>query len=134
MTEHAEAAALMRAIRAAEAWCPDLRWFAAIPNGGHRSKRTAAALRAEGVRRGVPDYLCPVARGRYVGLAIELKTAKGRTSPEQRQWIAHLASQGWRAVVSRGWEDAWGEVVAYMALEAPVRLSDGHSPPESSTR
>src|SRR5690606_17280878 len=66
---------------------------------------------------GVPDYLLPLARGGYAGLAIELKTATGRPSPAQRAWLAHLEGQGWRAVVVRGWEQAWDVVRDYMALE-----------------
>lgn len=119
MTEHAEAAMLMRAVRGAVDVWPELRWFAAVPNGGMRHKREAAKLKAEGVNPGVPDYLMPVQRGGYVGLAIELKTDKGRVSPDQRDWLAHLQAQGWQAVVARGWEEAWGVVRDYMAADGP---------------
>src|SRR5690606_40216997 len=102
--EHVEAVMFMRAVRGAEADWPELRWLFAVPNGGWRAKRTAAAMKAEGAQAGVPDYLLPLARGGYAGLAIELKTATGRVSPEQRAWLAHLAAQGWQAVVARGWE------------------------------
>lgn len=119
LPEHTHAALLMRAVRGAEAQWPELRWFAAVPNGGHRSRRTASALKAEGVRPGVPDYLFPVRRGEHVGLAIELKTATGRPSPEQRAWLAHLEAEGWRAVLCRGWEPAWAVVRDYLASEPP---------------
>lgn len=120
MTEHVEAVMFMRAVRGAEAEWPELRWLFHTPNGGHRARRTAGQLKAEGVKPGVPDYLLPVARGEHPGLAIELKRAKGgRTSPEQREWLAHLEAQGWRAVVAHGWEQAWAVVRDYMALEPP---------------
>ena len=119
MSEHTEAVVFMRAVRGAEATWPELRFLAAIPNGGKRLAKTAADLKAEGVRRGVPDYLLPVRRGGYTGLAIELKTAKGRTSPEQREWLGHLETEGWRAVVARGWEEAWDVVRDYMAANGP---------------
>ncbi len=119
MSEHTEAVVFMLAVRGAEATWPELRFLAAIPNGGKRSAKTAADLKAEGVKRGVPDYLLPVRRGEHVGLAIELKTATGRTSPEQREWLGHLAEHGWQAVVARGWEQAWDAVRDYMALEPP---------------
>ena len=119
MTEHVEAVMFMRAVRGAEADWPELRWLFAVPNGGWRAKRTAAAMKAEGVKPGVPDYLLPVGRGGYVGLALELKTAKGRVSPEQCEWLAHLAAQGWQAVVARGWEQAWDVVRDYMAANGP---------------
>lgn len=108
---------LMRAVRLHEPHWPELRLFHAIPNGGHRSRRTAGAMKAEGVRRGVPDYCLPVARGGFHGLYIELKNATGRTSPEQRQWIADLTEQGYRAVVVRQWEAAWDELRSYLAAD-----------------
>jgi len=117
-TEHMEAVLLMRWVRGMEVEHPELAFFAAVPNGGHRARRTAAALRAEGVRRGVPDYLLPLLRGPYVGLAIELKTDTGRASPEQRAWLAHLRGQGWRAEVARGHREAIDLITDYLALEA----------------
>lgn len=117
--EHVEAVMFMRAVAGALDTWPELRWLFAVPNGGWRAKRTAAAMKAEGVKPGVPDYLLPVRRGEHVGLAIELKTATGRPSPEQRAWLAHLAGQGWHAVIARGWEEAWDVVRDYMALEPP---------------
>lgn len=35
----------------------------AVPNGGSRSARVGAAMKAEGVRKGVPDMCLPVPRG-----------------------------------------------------------------------
>lgn len=120
MTEHAEAAMFMRAVRGAEGDWPELRWLFAVPNGGHRAKRTAAAMKAEGAKAGVPDYLLPVQRGEHVGLAIELKrTDGGRVSPEQREWLAHLASAGWHTAVAHGWEAAFDVVRDYMAGDGP---------------
>lgn len=117
-SEHAEAAMFMRAVRGAEADWPELRWLFAVPNGGARARKTAADLKAEGVKPGVPDYLMPVQRGGFVGLAIELKRLDGgRTSAEQREWLAHLQGQGWYAVVCRGWEEAWGVVRDYLAAD-----------------
>lgn len=117
MTEHVEAVMFMRAVAGALDTWPELEWLFHVPNGGARARKTAGALKAEGVKPGVPDYLLPVGRGGYVGLALELKTAKGRVSPEQCEWLAHLAAQGWQAVVARGWEQAWDVVRDYMALE-----------------
>lgn len=116
--EHTEAAMLMRAVRGAEHIHPELRLFHAIPNGGFRSRRTAGLLKAEGVRPGVPDYSLPVPRGGAHGLYIELKRVKGgRVEPEQRTWLADLTEQGYRAVVCRGWEQAWAEIRDYLAAD-----------------
>ena len=118
--EHTEAATLMRAVRGAEHVWPELRLFHAIPNGGHRSRRTAGRLKAEGVRPGVPDYFLPVSRGGAHGLYIELKRTKGgRVEPEQKAWLDELNAQGYRAVVARGWEQAWDEIRDYLAGDGP---------------
>ena len=53
--EHVEQAALFRWAEFARARLPELTLLHAIPNGGHRHKATAARLKAEGVKRGVPD-------------------------------------------------------------------------------
>ncbi len=119
MTEHTEAVMLMRAIAGAERDWPELALFFAVPNGGHRAKRVAGQMKAEGVRQGVPDYLFPVPRGGNIGLAIELKTEKGRASTEQRWWLAALAEQGWHTALCRGWEEAWCVVRDYLNADGP---------------
>ena len=127
-SEHEEAKALMRLVHLHEAQHPELRWFAAIPNGGARSKATAGKLKAEGVRKGVPDYLMPVSMSvkdgdvvglyrEYIGLAIELKRRKGgRVEPEQHDWMAHLSEQGWRCHVASGHEVAWAAICEYLGI------------------
>ncbi len=87
----------------------------AIPSGGHRHKATAARLKAEGVRRGVPDLCLPVPRSGRHGLYIELKTEQGKPTPEQLGWIQALRRQGYEARVCRGWEQARGLIEGYLA-------------------
>ena len=74
----------------------------AVPNGGHRSKRTASMLKAEGVCPGVPDLFVPVR-----SLWIEMKRQKGGVlSKNQKDWIDYLQLIGNTVIVARGWEDA----------------------------
>ena len=115
-TEHAEAVALMRVVRLHESGHPRLRLLFAVPNGGDRHKIVAAKMKAEGVKPGVPDYLLPVSTLGYSGLAIELKSLTGYASKEQKQWIADLREQGWRAEVCRGWVQAWGVIREYLSI------------------
>ncbi len=114
-SEHTEAVTLMKAVRLLEARHPELRLLFAVPNGGDRHPAVAAKMKAEGVKAGVPDYVLPVARGPFHGLAIELKTATGSASREQKQWIAGLRDQGYRAEVCRGWEQAFNVIKEYIA-------------------
>lgn len=87
---------------------PELRLLFAIPNGGKRDKVTAARLKAEGVRAGVPDIFWPVARNAEItarmvtwrGLFIEMKAVDGRVSDEQDKWIADLEAQGYCCCVA----------------------------------
>ena len=117
-SEHAEQVALFRWAEFAAARWPELALLHAIPNGGHRSKVTAALMKAEGVRRGVPDICLPVARGGWHGLYVEMKAQGGSASPEQRQWLAALQRQGYRAELCRGWEQARCLIEQYMTTGA----------------
>lgn len=103
-------------------WCninvckyPELKLIYHIPNGGKRGKLEAARLKRGGVKKGVPDLCLPVSRKKYHGLYIEMKFGNGRTSKEQKEWIADLTEQGYRAVVCNGFEEAREEILKYIA-------------------
>ena len=82
----------------------------AIPNGGMRSKATAAKLKVEGVSPGVPDLFVPELK-----LWIEMKRVKGgRLSPEQKDWINYLASVGYVCFICAGAEDAKIQISDYI--------------------
>lgn len=94
---------------------PELAMLYAIPNGGKRAIKTAVALKKQGVKRGVPDMCLPVSRGGYHGLYIELKRQKGGTvSDEQREWIAALNTQGYKAIICHGAEEAIEQIRGYL--------------------
>ena len=65
--------------------------------------RTAANLKKEGVKAGVPDIVLPVPRGAYHGLYIELKVGRNKTSLKQKEWISMLKEQGYFVEVCYGW-------------------------------
>ena len=97
---------------------PELALLHSVPNGGHRNVIVAAKLKAEGVKRGVPDIDLPVARGGYHGLKIEMKrTRGGTTSPEQKWWIEQLTAQGYFASVCHGAESAIRTIEWYLNLK-----------------
>lgn len=108
----------------------------AIPNGGKRDAQTAAMLKAEGVRTGVPDVHLPypvvadMARydlyhetqpvgGYMAGLYIEMKKVKGGSlSAEQKERIEQLHDDGYAAVRCNGWLAARDALIVYLGLYA----------------
>jgi hypothetical protein len=102
---------------------PDIDLLHAIPNGGHRNKATAGRLKAEGVKRGVPDICLPVPRGVYASLYIELKRKSGgAVTPEQAAWIGKLNKLGHYACVAKGWLDAKQIIEKYLRLKVGERI------------
>lgn len=97
---------------------PELELLYHIPNEGKRSKATAGRLKAEGLKKGVPDLCLPVARGGYHGLYIELKAIGGRPTHEQVGWIGNLRQQGYHAEICAGADRAIRVIEEYLKLEA----------------
>ena len=90
-TESEEQQALFRWAAYESGAHPELALLYHIPNEGKRSLVAGAKLRAEGLKRGVPDICLPVPRGKWHGLYIELKRLRGgRVSDEQQRWLDAL--------------------------------------------
>lgn len=64
----------------------------AIPNGGYRNPREAARLKTTGVLAGIPDILIVGKAGQAYFL--EVKAAKGKLSPAQKDIHAQLETLG----------------------------------------
>lgn len=110
----------------------------AIPNGGMRSKATAAMLRAEGVKSGVPDICLPFpvymkkpdhtgiatisddGRTMKHGLFIEMKKPTYKThknggcSDDQLDWHKGLRLNGYRVEVCYTWTEARDVILNYL--------------------
>lgn len=99
-SEHQIQCAVARFLDLALDGIPNCIWWA-VPNGGWRDRRTASKLKAEGVKPGVSDIMI-LWGGRLI--CIELKTAKGRQSPEQKQWADDATMAGAAYYVARSVE------------------------------
>lgn len=120
-TEHQEQTKLFQWCELAKAKYPALSLLFAIPNaggykGGYGSNvRLVMRAKREGVRKGVPDLMLPVALGGYHGLFVELKRVEGGAiSSEQTAWHVELREQGYRVEVCKGWDSARDVLVQYL--------------------
>lgn len=95
---------------------PELKLLYHIPNETDGGASRVAIDKAMGVRKGVPDLCLPVARGKYHGLYIELKSETGKTSMEQDWWGEQLLGQGYFWEVCHGWRSAVRVLEWYMEL------------------
>jgi hypothetical protein len=126
-TEHQEQVALFTWATVMSGRHPELKLLYAVPNGAFMGGETAQAklrgiqryrkLEAEGLKKGVPDICLPCARQGYHGLYIELKRIKGGTvSHEQKEWLAALNTEGYKAVVCRGFDEAREVIEEYLSI------------------
>jgi hypothetical protein len=118
MLEHKEQAALIQWATLNERMVPPLAHLYAVPNGGMRSPRTAALLKAEGVRAGVPDlclaYPVQLRDRTSPGLYIEMKAPGGRLTDSQEVWKDRLIRAGYRYVIAFSWTQAANAILDYL--------------------
>lgn len=85
-----------------------------IPNEGKRGPKAARDAKRLGLRKGVPDLFLALPRGGYAGLWIEMKSAQGKASVEQNQWITKLYDVGYRVEMCFCYDSAKGVIAAYL--------------------
>ena len=127
-SEHQIQAAFVRRIILLERKYPILRLGFSIPNAGAGAQSgQAGKLKAEGVRPGVPDWCLPVPNGlledptgrrHSAALWIEFKSAKGKLTDAQIEFIGMLGINGHQVYVCR--DDAQAEriVLDYIGVSA----------------
>lgn len=114
--EEVEQISLFRWAVFAENRYPELKLMYHIPNEGKRSRITGARLKQAGLKPGVPDIHLPIARGGYIGLYIELKFGKNKTTDNQKDWLRDLRQAGHFTAVCYGWEQAKDLIEEYLRL------------------
>ena len=95
-----------------------------VPNAGAGSQRgQAGKMKAEGVRRGIPDLCLAVPSndgvtynpGIFHGLFIEMKRKGGKLSPEQREVHEYLQSAGYQVRTCYSTHEAITAITEYLA-------------------
>lgn len=103
----------------------NLDWFH-VPNGGARCAAEGGKLKAQGVKKGVPDvFICnpPPNAPEYIGTIIELKRKNGGVvSLEQKRWLMILKAQGWLTKVCHGADEAIAFVEQLGYVRQPVNV------------
>ena len=98
-------------------WCrtdPRLQFLFHIPNENTAGIKWGIRNRQLGVKSGVPDLMLPIPAKGYHGLFVEMKTAHGKLSENQKRWLSALKTFGYRTVVAYGWQDAKNKIVEYL--------------------
>lgn len=105
---------------------PCLKMLFHSPNGeerkpqvnrlGIRFSAVAQKLKRMGVKPGVPDLLLPYPKGAYLGLALELKSEKGRLQQSQKEWLDNLQKVGWACRVCYSFDEAKKVLSEYCGL------------------
>ena len=112
--EHKEQVKLVQRVRA---FYPDVL-IAAIPNGGDRTASERVRLASEGVLAGMPDLCVLEARGGFHGLFVEMKTATGTQSREQKAIELTLNASGYLCTVARSAADGFEIIKEYLNGES----------------
>lgn len=121
-TESQEQQALFQWAGLLSSQYPELGYMYHVKNEGKLSDAGRCRAAAEGLKSGVPDIHLPVARGKYHGLYIEMKRRQGGTlTLNQTRWITFLREEGYRVIVSYGWDEASNEILSYLELPKPDR-------------
>jgi hypothetical protein len=72
-------------------------------------------LKAEGLKKGVPDIVVAEMRGQFGGMYIEMKPREGGVvSDEQDEWHTRLRARGYYVVVAHGATEAIREATNYL--------------------
>lgn len=108
--EHTEQVKLVQRVRA---FYPDAI-IAAIPNGGDRTASERVRLHGEGVLAGMPDLCVLEPCSGFHGLFIEMKTATGQQSKEQKALQLQLNNRGYLCTVARSAAEGFEMIKEYL--------------------
>lgn len=86
----------------------------AVPNGGYRTKTTAANMKAEGQLSGVSDLILLKRKGKCGALLLEAKIKGNYQSDNQREWQKRIEADGYEYRVFHTLEEFAEIVTEYL--------------------
>ena len=122
-TEASEQEAVITICKFMENRYPELKLLHHCPNGGKRDRVSAAVMKRQGVKAGVPDLHLPVPKGQYASLYIEMKYGDGRLQKEQKEFLKQAADYGNFVAV------CYSQEIALKVIEDYVTLKTGEIMP-----
>lgn len=87
----------------------------AVPNGGYRTKTTAALLKEEGQLSGVADLILLVRKGTCGALLLEAKVKGNYQSPNQKLWQKMIVADGYEYRIFHTIEEFASIVTEYLS-------------------
>jgi hypothetical protein len=97
--------------------CPDVARAAIhIANERKTTPLNGFILQQMGVKKGVSDLFWPKPSNQYHGLFIEVKTNKGRPTPEQIKFIEEVTQDGYYGCFAYGAKDIIRHVYNYFGF------------------
>lgn len=87
--------------------------FTATLGGLRLTPGVVRKIKAAGYHNGIPDLLILAPRGRYHGMALELKSDKGRPSVEQINTIRKLTDAGYYCAITYGAREPIEQIMYY---------------------
>jgi hypothetical protein len=87
-----------------------------IANEGKRTRYTGDLLKRMGMRTGFPDLCVPVAKGKFHGFYIEMKSHQGKPTKDQISWLKRLKTNGYATAICYGASEAITLIEKYLQL------------------
>ena len=89
-------------------------FFYHVPNGLARNATEGGIFKAQGLRKGWPDYCLDLPVGRYHGFRLEIKAENGpKPTAGQLEILARLESVGYKCGVAWGFDDGKQQLERY---------------------
>ena len=114
LSEFTDQCAIFQWAALQESVYPDLALLFSTLNGVRLPIGLAVKAKAAVNKKGVPDLILLVPRGKWHGFLCELKHGDNKPSPEQIGWINALTAKGYCVVVAWGWEMAIEQIKDYL--------------------